>query len=284
MVFEIEIPNADLPFALDCLRKIARKRTFGEADIAKEAKIIAEEGALRESSSELSQAAWLKSYGDRGGDPFGDLDVISRSTPTEMNTLQAETFRQSTLCLVISGDVDLDQATASGSRFLGSLPEFNLPDAPARKSSIGGPVTSRVRGVVLAMPVEGFRHPSTSATLAAALVLASGIPSSFVTYTPSAGPGMVILGSKQGTSLTKLAREAVAEELFAPAKLIARRWVNLQLEDTSLNATFRGLLLVQENDLKPETMLENIDAMTLEEFRAALASLTSDQAVLVVGR
>ncbi|CAN5342565.1 hypothetical protein BH11ARM1_BH11ARM1_11460 [soil metagenome] len=284
MVFEIEIPTSDLPFALDCLRKIARKRAFTDSDIAKESKIIGEEGALRESSSELSQSAWLKSYGDRGGDPFGDLDVISRSTPTEMNTLQAATFRQSNLCLVISGDVDLDKATASGSQFLGSMPEFSLPNAVERKAGIGGPVSSRVRGVVLAVPVEGFRHPATSATLAAALVLASGIPTGFMTYTPSAGPGMVLFGSKQGTSLTKLAREAVAEELFASAKLIARRWVNRQLEDTSLNASFRGLLLVQENDLKPETMLENIDAMTLEEFRAALASFTSDQAVLVVGR
>jgi hypothetical protein len=41
----------------------------------------------------------------------------------------------------------------------------------------------------------------------------------------------------------------------------------------------RGLLLCDSRDLRPETMLENLDTMTYPQFEAALNSFRSDRAI-----
>jgi hypothetical protein len=45
----------------------------------------------------------------------------------------------------------------------------------------------------------------------------------------------------------------------------------------------RGLLLVQGVGYRPESMIENLDAMTLDDFKAALPLLQKDRAVVTVG-
>jgi hypothetical protein len=49
-------------------------------------------------------------------------------------------------------------------------------------------------------------------------------------------------------------------------------------------AEARGQLLVQEIDLKPETVLENLDTMTAKNFSDALEAFRSPVAVVVEGR
>jgi hypothetical protein len=66
--------------------------------------------------------------------------------------------------------------------------------------------------------------------------------------------------------------------------MMGRQWVQKRLSGTSNAAFWRGLLLVQERDLRPETLRENIDAMTLDQFNEGLALFNSSSAIAVAGR
>jgi hypothetical protein len=106
--------------------------------------------------------------------------------------------------------------------------------------------------------------------LAAGLAVAAKAPHSFVTYTPTTRSGLIIVGQTEGAQIGKAFDDAVAEDLLRHGRLLARAWVLSQLRDPSDVASFRGLLLVQSPGLKPETLLENLDAMRLDQFREGL--------------
>jgi hypothetical protein len=64
---------------------------------------------------------------------------------------------------------------------------------------------------------------------------------------------------------------------------MARQWVARQLEGTSNLAFWRGLLLVQARDLRPETLSENLETVSVEELKAAIDRLSTDAIVHVTG-
>jgi hypothetical protein len=65
------------------------------------------------------------------------------------------------------------------------------------------------------------------------------------------------------------AEAARAADLFSLGRLLAARWVRRRLAEPDQAASFRGMLLVQERDLRPETMLENLETLSFSEFDRA---------------
>ncbi len=139
-----------------------------------------------------------------------------------------------------------------------------------------------VVGQAVAVPVLGWRDPETAARLAAAFALASEADHCFVVYTLSAKPGLILLGRSAGIS--KIIGSAKADQLFVRGRDLARAWVKNLLDSPEGIADTRGLLMVQEVDLKPETLLENLDTMTPKLFAAAVNDFRSTSAVTVEGR
>jgi predicted Zn-dependent peptidase len=283
-VFEVQAEPGQLALAFRAFGRIVHSPPSSQADIDREMRALREEGALRDSTSVLSEAAWRQVFGPRGGDPFGDLEAMAKATPPTLDAIKAKMFVQSNVAVVVAGNVDLDAATSQAKAFLEDLPAGKETSLPDRKIVSTGTVAAQTTGEAAAVPVGSYREPSTAATLAAALAIADTIQGSFVTYTPSAVHGLVIVGLTRRGPLLESIRAVVAEERFEVARLLARRWVERQLTGVSNIGFWRGLLLVQSRDLRPEVLLENIDTMTLEDFQMALAAFGSAKAVRVVGR
>lgn len=283
MVFQIDTPPSKLQSALNAFSEIAKPRTFDQATIDREVNIIRQEGYFRPWTSVLGEAAWSKAYGERGGDPFGAEEAMKTATPERLAKEQQTMFGSRNTAIVISGDVDLDLATAAARKLLELWPDTKEIAQVPRKSSGGGFVKASAEGVAVGIPVATYRDPSTAASLAVALYLASQLDESFVTYTPSSNDGMIVVGTHNAEALNEQTQHLDSATVFYAGKDLAKRWVQGQLTGAANIAFWRGLLLVQSRDLKPETLSENIETLTQAKIQTAIDHLQSDAVVHVVG-
>jgi predicted Zn-dependent peptidase len=283
MVFEIKAPPARLNTALDAFSEILMPKSYAQAAIDREVGIVRQEGFFRQWTSLLGEAAWNKLDASSGGDPFGSVEVIRTATTDGLNKLQTQMFTSSNAALVIAGDVDLDITTAAAKKVLDFVPTSRETTARVRKPSGGGFVQADTKGFALGIPVATYRDPSTAARLAVGLYVASQLEQSFVTYTPSAQAGVIIIGAKKTSDLNDALRNLDSAAIFYAGKDLAKRWVKAQLSGPSNIAFWRGLLLVQARDLRPETLSENVDLLTQAQIQSAIDLIKSEQVVRVVG-
>jgi hypothetical protein len=284
IAFEMTLPAGSLNLAMDATRDILAAQVKSAEVVTREVSILGEEEALRDESARASEIAWRRVYGDQGLDPFGSLDTLQGATPAALETLRKATFTAPNLVMTIVGDIDLDAATKAATQALASAPAGKRAEAPRRAvspSEADGPVAGSYR----ALPVRGYRDPGTAAALAVCLAVGSELDRPTVVYTPSGQPGLVMVGTVDGEgALTKVLDEADAAVLFARGRDLARRWVRSRMVEPEQLAAFRGLLLTDAIDLRPETMLENLDTMTFATFRTALEGLRASSAIRIGGR
>lgn len=283
IAFEMTLPAGGLNVGIDATRDILATQVKSAEVVTREAKILGEEEALRDPASRASEVAWRRVYGDGGLDPFGSLEAVSAATPAQLEKLRKTTFVASNLVLVIGGDVDLDAATKAATEVLGPMPTVKKTEAPRRIAS-PTEVSADVEGAYRAIPVRGYRDPATAAALAACLSLASELDRPTILYTPSGTPGLILVGTLDGdAALAKALEEAKPQVLFERGRDLARRWVRNRMMEPEQIVAFRGMLMSEAIDLRPETMLENLDTMTYVSFAAALEGLRASSAIRVGG-
>jgi len=284
MQFKLTLPPGQLKLGLQAVLQIMQMPVVTADDIRHEELIIAEEAAIRDDASKISTAAWTQAYGDKGMDVVGNLDVIRNATPAMLDKIHRIQFSGPNLAIVVVGDVDLDVATRACSEILSKEPKLAVAKVDRGKAA-GGGTTSTAPGEAIALPTSGWRTPQTAARVAAAFALASEADDCYVICTPSSSAGMVILGrSSPNTGLKTIAEKANANELFVYGRALAKAWIKSMLTSPDRIADIRGQLLVQEVDLKPETMLENLDTMTPKNFADAIDAFRSPVAVTVAGK
>jgi len=279
--FEMTLKGSDLPLALGAVRELVTGAPIDAAAIKREANLIAEENALRAGASLASAAAWERAYGAAGVDTMGKPEVLNNTSPSDLEKLRTQTFAANNLTVVVSGDIDIDVATKAVKDALGLLP--GVKTAKETSGSYPEPMMGSIRmdadGEYRAAPVPGFRSPATAAALAAALALATELDHAQVIYTPSARPGMVLVGVSQGRIGSQLDRSDAAS-LFEFGRRLAIRWVESKLTDPANAAEFRGMLMCRAIDVRPETMLENLAALRFDEFQKAFDLLRRDGIVV----
>lgn len=280
----VDAPANKLDLALSAIGEMLRLRPLKTEDVAREAGILRQEAALQEIPTRLSSAAWRVAYGDKGLDPFGDLTAIRAATPAAIAALHQTLTAGPNLVLVVSGDVDLDKATAKATAILRAAPKIERPwttrgeAKPGRDDSVQGYSEAR------ALPVPAYDDVRTVAALAAALAYASEVPGTFVAYTPSGRPGMVVVGrSGESEGLGTYIDRADPASLYERAQLLVRRWLRRQMDDPGSDASLRGLLLAQSTGYSPDAMQEAIDKMTFSDFKAAFDAFRGDRAITVTG-
>ena len=150
---------------------------------------------LQSDDAILSSAIWSEAYGGNGADPMGDLATIKATTPEQLEAIRKATFAAGNLLLVIEGPVTMKAASKLGTSYLSRLPiaKVDLGLVRARKP---GParVECEAFGEARGVPVPPLTDPVCVARLCAALAIASELKDAFVTYTPSALNGMVVVG------------------------------------------------------------------------------------------
>ncbi|MDR3691092.1 MAG: insulinase family protein [Fimbriimonas sp.] len=284
MAFRLSLPTNRLAEGLQFCEELMHMPSVTPDDIRHEASILEQEGLLRSDSTRFSSVAWAKAYGDKGLDPFGNLDVIRNATPAMLDAIHKVQFAGPNLVVSVAGDVDLDVATKACSDLVGRAPKLNVTPQERPKGE-GGQAAIDLPGIAYSVPVPGFRLPETAARLAAALALASEADRCYVLYTPSANPGMITLGrSDDKAGLVRVLSKADANDLFARGLIMARAWLRRSLDTPEDIAATRGLLIASAVDLKPDVLIENLNAMTHRQFAAAIESFRSNEAVVVTGR
>lgn len=283
MVFEIDAPPGTLSKAISAFAELAKEPVLTQERIDREVGLIQQEGYFRNWMSRLGEAAWQAAYPDIGGDPFGSIEAMKTAAPERLLAIYRTMFAASNCSVVVAGDVDLDQATSTVKKWLEFVPAAKVKVEPERSSGVGGNTVADAHGIAIGLPVATYRDPSTAAELAVALYVASEIEDGFVTYTPSSQRGLLILGGTNEKELQKAIRDLTPGSTFLAGRDLARRWVDRQLTGAPNVAFWRGLLLVQERDLRPETLRENIEAMTLDQIKAAIQNVQDGKMVWVRG-
>ena len=92
-----------------------------------------------------------------------------------------------------------------------------------------------------------------------------------------------IVESRKSVSTIDAMSDGERAAYYTPAKNIAHEWIASQLASPIEAGFLRGELLVQNHSARPETLLENIDKMTLVGFLKGFAAFGKDLAVIGVG-
>ncbi len=284
MVFKLSLPVGKLDLGIKCLTELMQAPDITTESIKHEADILDQEAALRDDSAKFSAAAWFQAYGESGLDPAGNLDVIRDATPAMLKSIHKIQFSGSNLVIAVAGDLDLDKTTNAFSSLLMSAPKTTVVPH-VRKEGVGGTTTVEALGLAYAVPVPGFRKPETVARLAAAVALASESDHCYVIYTPSNNPGLITIGrSEDKPGLARAVSTAKPEQLYSRGRILAKAWISRMLNTPEQIAGIRGLLIVNAIDLKPDTLIENLNAMTFKQFTAAVDFFRSSDAIVVNGR
>lgn len=272
MVFSLVVPSEKIPLALGAVQELLQPLQASPAELERERNILAEELALSPSSMRLSKALWAGSFGVAGLDPVGTAEGWAKATPEKLEFLRRRHFAAQNLVLSICGNLDVDEVTKAARAVLPKDKDPFEPDLWRRKAgkpSAASEPNASARGA--ASP--GWSEPETAALLAAALALAGERDKGFVTYTPSVAAGVVILGQNEpglGAWIDRLTPGQI-DALYPFGRYAADAWVRRQMESPEGNAFFRGFLYCQNREAQPDALLENVRAMTLGQFREAVA-------------
>jgi predicted Zn-dependent peptidase len=285
MQIEIRVGPLQLQLAIDTLASLLRKPEFTQERIDKELRVMRDELYMEDDPLLLSSAAWAAAYGEAGLDPLGTFDSMYRATPEKLADVFSRQFAGDGLALVIAGPVDLDRATNMGKALLAPFPKGHFPPSTLARVGKPGRTESLGFGECRGAMVPGFNMPQTAAALAAALAIASELQACFVTYTPTAKTGLVLIGRTESNTGVGSYIDGLPSggALYSRGKQLAREWVRRQLQSASSIAYIRGLLLSQGSTYRPETMLDQIDAMTPKQFEQGIKAFTTTQAVIAVG-
>jgi hypothetical protein len=291
MQFQIDLPPAALDLGLwaigQLLTPLANRSVVIEREIEREMEAIGLELDLVPPPQTLSDAAWTLAYGDLALSPLGSLETMRRARLEDLVALQARHFRGRNLVLVVAGDLRPSDAIARARSVMAEVPAGDQASHPVRPSAAAGRVVAAAMGEARAAAVPGVRDPRTVHRLAAALAFASEIDGAFVSYTPSAGTGVVTVGVTDRTSGVGLTIDRLLDSnpawLRDRGRLLARRWVTRHFDSPTATAHLRGMMLAVDRGASPEEWLLVLEAMSAAEFVDACNHFGRERALVVAG-
>jgi len=270
--FTIQMAPSQLPLAMQAFQDILRPVPVTAERIAHEAKVIRHEEALRQDWSVLFEFAWLKAYGSAGLHPGGNPDVIAKAELRKLSTMWLRMTSPENVAVVMAGNLNLDAATDQAKLiFEKRKPYGEAVPEPAPVNYVPADVPGS--GGAIAAKVGSYREAQTAARLAVGMVVSNEISDAVVQYDPSNRPGLVLVGSPTGRAqLSEFLQTSDPNAYFGLARLLVLQWLAEQSADPKAVATLRGQLLVQSPSLRPETLIENLRTLSVEQFRTAWKS------------
>lgn len=282
----IELSADQLELGIAALEEILKSPTASQKRIDDEIESIGQENALIDDAAELSSAAWEQSYGDMGLDPAGKDMKPGSCKPEQLIALHAKQFAPAGISLVIEGPIDPALAKAEATELLMGRSAAYPVGAP-RRSLGGGRIECGAFGEARATPCGPFGSMDQVSKFAAALAIASEVPGSFFTYTPTHAPGEITVGrtdSRNGLGVyVDSATRPQMDDLFERGKRMATQWYERQMRTPGSEAIFRGAIGAGNPNARIEEFLVTLKAMTPSDFAAGFASFGSDKGVTVVG-
>ncbi|MEQ1936139.1 MAG: insulinase family protein, partial [Fimbriimonadaceae bacterium] len=287
MQIEITCKADQIEMGLAFLDELLLPIDLTQETIDKEIAVMRQEIALEDDAAKLARGAWKTSYGETGIDSLGDPLVMAKATPDELAELQARHFAPANLGLVISGPLSLEKVAEKAKQSLQKV-RGTAGVAVARVESEAQRLDMPdAFGELRGARVPGIRESKTGAALIAAFAIASDLPGTFVTYTPSTNLGLVMVGRSESNSGLGFFIDELEDDrkaaLFARGRTLALRWAERYKNSPTSNSYWRGLLMCQDQSLRPETVVQSISQVTYAQYLEALGGFSKEKAIIVVG-
>lgn len=262
-------PTGALPLAMASIDEVLNPGGFTQDEINKELKIMAEEKLLHAPDRPLVDAAWEAVYGQEGLSPFGDLEVLAKLTPSDLELARQRIFAPAGLSLVVLGDLDPGVARLRCQEVLGKLSGWEVSFDPRMEIAPGAsPMGAQASGEARAVITAGVTVPMTLAMLGFALAQQREMPGTKVFYDASAWDSVIIWtapNAGQFDALEKLTEEDVVR--LAPfVRGQASQWALglTTLDDT--NAALRAKLLRQARTFDLGQLFDTARGLTDQEI------------------
>lgn len=266
--FEIEGSAGKEAQAIQALRDLLAFPALTQEDVAREARIMEQESAVRSSSAKIAAGLRKQAFAAQS-DLMGDAADIAKATPAALAELYAGMFRPESMSVAVIGDVNAMKAVEAVTSALGTLPKQGRPDRTplnalpqAQEGFVQG-----ASGAGRAVVVESTGRSDTLAVIAAGLAIASEVPGARLVYTPSPHGGVVCLTHPSRTGFEDLDRLITREDarLLPTALVSVRLWADTAGSLTRDKARLYGQML----GLEPFFRMEDLRTRAYEVDHAA---------------
>lgn len=272
-------PKKSWQIGVSALLTLLNPISTSQAEIDTESKILKQESLLLAKSWGMESAAWAAMFGPQDADPFGQLDVMAKFTPEQIELIHQQMTNPEAISVAITGDIPVNVVNAMLGGTLGKIGK--LPSVTPSRKSVQTPSTVRGkgRGLMWAIPVTSLASTKTLSSIGLGFAFSTEYAVN-VNYQPSALPGFVMLGSEDPGVMDKLFQ--LEPEKFAPfvgrAQLAARAYVrglrSNQRTYTELNARMIRMnrawdfdqLVAIANQVSASDVLEAYQSMNGEEM------------------
>lgn len=267
MRFEWRVPPELIPVALGGISKFLKPQVFGKDLIERESKMIGLERSHLSPSDRSSIEIWSAIFGAEGQDAVGTWESTSKAEPEQLTDIWRTITRSNNVVISASGPIDIKTFTDDASSLVRGLASNNA--VRSNRKAAGNVSTNQAVGLAL----QSIEKDATAAMMVAAFGMTSRIPSPFVTFTPTASGGVLLLGSL-GTSIP---RGTGADEsdvaIYHRGKQLALEWLDSKLMTPEGSAEFNGTLLSLSPAIRPRKLRENFENVNYELLKVAVVQL-----------
>jgi hypothetical protein len=287
MVIQITGPQEHLDDAIAGMKEITLPISVTQEEIDKEAKILAEELALRPFFAFLFDSAWSAGFGDKGISAFGDEAAWKIASPEILKAIHAQQFSAPNLTVAVVGRVNVEPTMRKLSEAFrgtpGSGPRRTITRAFLRDEPRG---EAMVTGEAIGVSVGGLNDGGIVPQMAAGFALASRFPGLEVLYTPSFAPGMVVLATQDQGVTIQIERlpEVEKNALFREGLAIAGAWVSGLQNTPDRYARIKAIGMAGASGFDPAQLTRQLSQLTPSRFSAAMNRFSSVTATRVERR
>jgi hypothetical protein len=271
-------------YALACLYEIASPLEIDEDELARERAILLQEIALDNPLLAFDRTAWQTVEG--GQDPMGNAKAFEDATVSQLEELHARMFRGRRLAVTLAGPLPANvMADRAGATFA-ALAEGDERTVPERLTVLPDkPLTAPQAGGARALAVEGLDSPESLAAFAAGMAFAQKQPGLTVIYPPSLWRGFITLVHRDPAELEAIDRLTGEEANWYAfqGREQLRRWVNEMMKSPSQLAAMQGLFSVQSPTYDVHRLREDLNRLTWQSVRNAMARFRPGRVLEVRG-
>lgn len=271
--FSLSGPAGELQLLLNMAKTLFEVRTYTQADIEKEARIVAEEMALLPYYFELAGAGWDRIYAKSELDPFGDPVKLGAMSPGTIELSQKVAMNPKGLCLAVVGDLDTETVYLRAKSMM--APFSTIDTEPFNRTRGEAPVligTDSGEGV--GQPMDPFPKTQNLESLAAGLGIRAWTPGTDLVFTVSPRAGVMVVGSSGSwTRRTANALRGRESEVAVLGQKILKTYLRSLQDDPSKLAKVTATVLPFFPSFDPMSLGGLGDGTDVDRVKAHVTSI-----------
>lgn len=285
-LFVIRGPRGKEGLGITALMSLIKPLSVKPEAIAIETAIIAQEAAVRPEWAKVFDSGWQGVFAQAGLDTFGNLNVMSETSPSQIELAHRLMFDPQALSIVAYGELEPSVMISMVKSSLEGLEKFAKLASPRPVARYVGETHSRGEGDCRLSVVPGFGRSTTTATIAVAQFLANQGQSTQVVFPFSTWPTAVGIWSSESGGLDyidKIEPDTIKRNIPS-IKASGAAWANGLTADPSQWASNQAILLSQDPTMTFEMIKFQVAALTEQQIMEAFESFQTGKCIQVEGR